>query len=60
MVITWKTTKTAAGFEFRVYTFGYQIVSQTLKAGVCPTRAKAVLRAKKWCRYLKSQQRVAA
>ena len=57
--ITWKTTKTEAGFQFRVYAFGYQVPSQELKVGVCDSRAKAVLQAKKWSRYLKSQQKAA-
>lgn len=60
MVITWSTTKIETGFQFRVYSFGYQVPSETLKIGVCNTRAKAVLQAKKWSRYLKSQQKQAA
>jgi hypothetical protein len=60
MIITWNTQKTAEGFEFRVYQFAYQVSSQTLKIGVCATRAQATLRAKKWTRYFKAQQRVAA
>lgn len=59
-VITWRTTKTEKGFAFRVYSFGYQIPEITLKTGICPTRATATDRAKKWSRYLKSQQRIAA
>ena len=55
-VITWNTTKVANGFEFRVYSFGYQIPQVTLKTGICPTRAMATLRARKWCRYFKSEQ----
>ncbi len=59
-VITWNTHKTEAGFEFRVFTVGYQVPSETLKSGVCASRAKAKLLAQKWVRYLKAQQRVAA
>lgn len=59
-VITWNTTKTNAGFGYRVYSFGYQIPEVTLKTGVRPTRAQAVLRAKRWTRWFKSQARVAA
>lgn len=59
-VITWQTTKTETGFAFRVYSFGYQIPEITLKSGVCATRAIAVGQAKRWSRYLKSQQRIAA
>jgi hypothetical protein len=51
MTITWNTTKTSEGFEFRVFTVGYQVPSQELKTGVCPSRARAVLLAKKWVRY---------
>ena len=56
MVITWNTTKTSQGFEFNVYTVGFQVPSQTLKTGVCSSRAKAVLQAKKWVRYFKADE----
>ena len=59
MIITWNTSKTAQGFEFRVYQMGYQVPSQTLKTGVCVSRAQATLRAKKWTRYFKAQQKTA-
>lgn len=55
-VITWNTTKTAAGYEWRVYSFGYQIPETTLKTGVRTTRAKATLQARKWTRFLKAEQ----
>lgn len=57
MVITWNTHKTAAGFEFRVYSFGYQVPNVTLKTGTCSSRAKAKLMAQKWVRFLKSNAR---
>lgn len=59
-VITWNTHKTEGGFEFRVYTVGYQIASETLKTGVCRSRAVAVRLAKQWTRYLKAQARKVA
>jgi hypothetical protein len=54
MIITWNTTKTAGGFEYRIYQMGYQMAAQTLKTGICATRAQATLRAKKWTRYFKA------
>jgi hypothetical protein len=60
MVTTWNTHKTEAGFEFRVYRLGYQVPTETLKQGVCSSRAKAVLLAKKWVRWFKAQERKAA
>lgn len=60
MVITWNTQKTETGFTFRVYTIGYQVEGETLKAGTYPTRARAMAAAKKWTRYFKAQQRAAA
>jgi hypothetical protein len=59
-VIAWNTHKIEGGFRFDVYTVGYQVPSETLKTGVCSSRAKAKLLAQKWVRYLKAQQRVAA
>jgi len=59
-VITWNTHKTEGGFEFRVYTVGYQVPSEILKSGVCRTRAVAVRMAKQWTLYLKAQARRAA
>lgn len=52
-VITWNTHKVQGGFQFKVYTVGYQVPSETLKIGVCASRAKAVRLAKQWCLYLK-------
>jgi hypothetical protein len=60
MVTTWNTHKTETGFEYRVYTVGYQVPSETLKAGLCATRAQAVSKAKAWTRYFKAIQRKAA
>lgn len=54
-VITWNTRKTDAGFEYRVYSFGYQVPAETLKVGVVPTRAMATLRARKWKLFFKAQ-----
>ena len=60
MVITWNTTKTASGlYQFRVYTLGYQVEGETLKTGICRTRAQATGWAKKWTRYFKAKQRAA-
>lgn len=54
MVISWNTTKTADGFAWTVFSFGYQQPNVILKAGHCPTRAQATGRAKKWSRHLKA------
>mgnify|MGYP001603658789 CR=1 FL=1 len=59
-VVSWNTTKTADGFAWTVYSFGYQLPTEVLKAGHCPTRAQATLRAKKWTRFIKSEQRAQA
>ena len=59
-VISWRTKKTAEGFEFRVIEVGYQVETKVLKTGVLPTRARAVTQAKKWVRYLKAQQKKVA
>lgn len=56
-VITWNTTKTETGFDYRVYTVGYQVASETLKTGHCATRAIATNRAKAWTRAFKAQAR---
>ena len=58
-VISWNTSKTAEGFAFRVYAIEYQAPTETLKTGVCSSRAKATLLARKWTRYFKSQQQAA-
>lgn len=57
MVITWNTKKVAGGYEWRVYTVGYQVKSITLKSGIRPTRAQAEGRAQKWMLYLSHQQK---
>jgi hypothetical protein len=54
-VITWKTHKGTAGYEWTVYSFGYQIPAVTLKSGVCKTRPQATGQAQRWCAYLKAQ-----
>lgn len=56
-VITWNTHKTDAGYAYRVYTVGYRVASETLREGVCATRAIAVHRAKAWLRYYNAQAR---
>lgn len=53
MVVTWRTHKTAEGYEWTVYEFGYQVPNNALKTGVCRTRAQATERAKKWTLYFK-------
>jgi hypothetical protein len=58
--ITWNTTKTAAGYEWKVYSFGYQIPNVTLASGVCATRERATYAAKKMTRFHKAQARQAA
>lgn len=55
-VVSWNTKKTAAGFEFRVYSFDYQVADVEHARGTLPTRAQAVARAKQWVRYIKAQQ----
>lgn len=60
-VITFNTHKTEGGFEFHVYSFGYQLPTETLKRGVYRTRARATGHAKRWLRWFKAQpHRVAA
>ena len=54
-VITWSTHKFATGYEWRVYSFGYQVPQETLKSGICNTRAKAMGEAKRWTIYLKGK-----
>jgi hypothetical protein len=50
-VITWNTTKTLAGYKWRVFTVEHEAQSTELKSGISPTRAKAVRKAKQWCLY---------
>lgn len=61
--ITWNTTKTVNGFDFRVYEVvsstvpnaeGYYAEFVTLKIGSAHSRAVAKSTAQKWVRYLKS------
>lgn len=61
--ITWNTTKTDAGFAFRVYEVIPRAVPNsdgsyadfvTLKTGALSTRAQAKGQAQRWCRYLKA------
>jgi hypothetical protein len=52
-VIAWNTTKTAEGFEFHVYSFGYQIPQETLKRGTARSRAIATRLGRQWARYFK-------
>lgn len=59
-VITWRTRKVDGGFEYVVYSFGYQIPTETLKTGVVRTRAIATRLGKQWAAHLKSQRRRAA
>lgn len=56
-VPTWRTTKVDGGFEYHVYSFGYQVPEETLKLGVCATRAQAKGFAQRWLRRYKAQQR---
>lgn len=58
MVITWNTKKVAGGFEWRVYTVGYQMKSVVLKTGIRPTRAQAKGRAQKWHNYLNAMHKL--
>jgi len=53
MVITWQTTKTESGYEYRVYSFGYQVPSVTLATGKARTRAIATRLAKQHAIYQK-------
>jgi hypothetical protein len=55
LVITWSTHKTGFGFEYRIFTIGYNVPSVTLKTGLCSTRSIAVRQAKAWTRYFKQQ-----
>lgn len=55
-VVSWNTTKTAAGYAFTAYSFSGQADRAVHAAGTLPTRAQAVGKAKAWVRYLKSQQ----
>jgi hypothetical protein len=61
--ISWNTTKSAEGFQFRVYEIiGRQIADASgsyadwviLRTGTHRTRAQAKGMAQRWCRYLKA------
>jgi hypothetical protein len=66
MNISWNTTKTAAGYNFRVYLIVGRTEAEgpfddglygritTLKTGTCATRAQAKGLAQRWGRYLKA------
>jgi len=55
LVISWNTSKTAEGFQYRVYSVAHNEPTKTLKIGIESSRAKAKLSAQKWMRYLKAQ-----
>lgn len=59
-VITWNTHKVDGGFEFHVYSFGYQLPQETLKRAVCATRAQATGEAKAWARWFEAHPHRAA
>jgi len=61
--ISWNTTKTTNGFDFRVYEIvsrsepneqGHYADLVTLRTGSAPSRAVAKNQAQKWVRYLKA------
>lgn len=52
-VITWNTSKTDAGYTWRVFTIGHAPGSTTLKSGTAKTRARATGHAKRWCLYFR-------
>jgi hypothetical protein len=54
-VISWNTTKTADGFQYRVYSVTHGEPTKTLQVGTTSSRAKAKLMAQKWTRYLKTR-----
>jgi len=57
-VVTWKTTKTAAGFAFKVYTVEYQKAPVILKeVDGFKSRAIAVRNGKSWVRYFKANRK---
>ena len=56
-VITWKTHKIENGYEWTVYSFGYQIPVVTLKTGISSTRPRATGQATRWAAYLKAQEK---
>lgn len=54
MTITWQTTKTEAGFEYKILGIVYGQSVQILKVGTKPTRSQAVGEAKRQCKITKA------
>lgn len=59
MVIGWNTTKTAAGYSWRVYSVAHAVPTVTLVSGEATTRARAVGAAKRACRALRAKHALA-
>lgn len=57
-VISWNTQKSTNGFDFRVYSLGYQEPQVTLKSGHAATRAIATRLAKQWTLALKMAAKI--
>ena len=55
-VVSWSTTKTEAGYEFKVYSFDHETPVVVHAFGTMRTRAQAASRAKAWTRYIKAKQ----
>lgn len=55
-VVSWSTTKTAAGYEFKVYSFDHETPVVVHASGTLQTRAQAAAKAKAWTRYIKAKQ----
>lgn len=53
-VVGWNTTKTADGFQFKVYSLDYQAPTIVHAQGVVSSRAKAVTKAHQYLRYIKA------
>lgn len=54
MIFSWNTHKLSAGqYAWSVYSYEYGVGQINRKAGMCPTRAQAIGRAKKWVLYFK-------
>lgn len=56
-VLNWNTKKTESGFEFRVYSIGYDTRTETLKTGTAASRAVAKRLATRWMMYFKAEQK---
>ena len=52
MAILYRTEKTAAGFQFQVYSVEHGKPSKILRDGICATRQQATARAKHWAKFL--------